>query len=1696
MIPSSVAQPELGLPNPRPEDAAADRDERAAPRLEEREAAPLTWEQEQIWLHGLLFPELPLYCETFALHFAGELDVAALEASFEAFCQRYPVWRTTIQERLGRPWQVVGAETPVRVALFDFADETVAKREREVDLLLAEFARRPFDLGRGPLLRVFAVRYGAADTRVFLTLHHLIFDGASMRQIALPELIGLYEEYSRGGGGHEVAPGIERLDYLEYARQQQRFGDERQEANRAFWQARLAGSAPLSLPVDFARTRQTSRGGGVQGFRLSAELAGAVTLLARRERTTAFSILLASFLVLLARSSETEDVTVGTVYGGRSRTELEQVVGCFLNVLLLRTELGGDPSFRELLKRVREVTLDAVEHADAPFQEVVREALPRTQAGDSPVQAVFSFQPPAAKLPLDWDVDVFEVFNGCAKFDLHLEVEQRDGTFAGRLIYNNDLFEAATADALVGQWVNLIGDAVAAPERCVWEMKLLGADEERRLLDQGSRNAVEVPGMGVQELFVRQAAETPERTAVCCGRRSVTYGELEAWSAGIAGRLLLDGFSKGCVVGVMVERSVDMVAGLLGVLRAGAAYVPLDPGYPSARLGHMVRASGMRVVLGERRFAGRLDCRFVDVGMREDGAFPPEEGIPQGLKPLSRDWHERPKAEALGYLEAGAGELGAGGKTPTSSGEGISQGLKPASGGWPERPKAEALGYLEAGAGELGAGGDGGRMPFPPEEGIPQGLKPASGAWPERTKAEALGYLEARAGELGAGGDGGRMRVSSGEGIPQGLKPASGAWPERPKAEALGYLDARAGELGGGGDGGRMPFPPEEGIPQGLKPALGGWPERPKAEALGYLEARAGELGAGSDRGRMPSAPEEGIPQGLKPASGGWPERPKAEALGYLEARAGELGAEGDGGRTPISSVEGISQGLKPALGGWPERPKAEALGYLEARAEAEALGYLEARAEAEALGYLEAKGEAEALGRPEAGAETRANAGLAPAAALSYLEAGAEGTARANAGELAGVGVGDSAYVLFTSGSTGVPKGVEISHGALTNLLWSMRSTPGLGPQDVLLAVTGISFDIAALEIFLPLITGARVVVATSEEASDPALLMRRVAESGATVMQATPATWRMLIDAGWTGDPKLKVLCGGEALTAVLARQLLERAGEVWNMYGPTETTIWSACMRVEEAGQIGLGEPVANTGLYVLDGHEALVGSGVAGELYIGGDGLAKGYVGQPELTQERFPAVRMEDGVERRLYRTGDRVKRLRDGPLVFLGRMDRQVKLHGFRIELGEIEQVLNGLAGVQESIAVVGHREGREDFLAAYVVPKSGVAVRVEALRAGIAESLPKYMQPGMLQVLEKPPLTLNGKLDRSRLPELEEAEGVEDEDLPRAGVEARLAAIWCELLGLKAVGRKDGFFDLGGHSLLAARFVALAGREFGRRLTFASFLQTPTIAGYAAIVMGAGTPRVQKLKDGARRVLWIGVERWLTRLAKDLAEDVGLWTITPDVDPGVEEMGPDWTIGAMAEQILGDVRSVQGHGPYVIAGFCLRSLLAYEVAQRLTAAGEEVALLVLGDVYSPGQRPEWTRVQRMIRRVHRESWNFWSVMRAGRAGRMAKLRGLGASWVERMRGRAADEETRDELLQALYRAETRYAPGRFGGRVLFLESGETRLVAAGTAASWREYVEDVELLEYPGIHENVLNEPYLGVFAGQLQRAIDEALR
>ena len=344
-------------------------------------------------------------------------------------------------------------------------------------------------------------------------------------------------------------------------------------------------------------------------------------------------------------------------------------------------------------------------------------------------------------------------------------------------------------------------------------------------------------------------------------------------------------------------------------------------------------------------------------------------------------------------------------------------------------------------------------------------------------------------------------------------------------------------------------------------------------------------------------------------------------------------------------------------------------------------------------------------------------------------------------------------AYVIYTSGSTGLPKGVQISHRALVNFLVTMREVPGLGADDVLLAVTTLSFDIAGLELYLPLVTGARVVIAPGETTSDPRALMELLQDSGATVMQATPTTWRLLLDAGWTGGQGLKALCGGEALPASLADGLVGTGVELWNMYGPTETTIWSTCARVTTAGQlITIGRPIANTKLYILDASMNPVPVGVPGELWIGGDGLARGYRGRPDLTAERFIPDPFDLTSGARIYKTGDLTRYRADGEVEYIGRIDHQVKVRGFRIELGEIETVLSRHPAVASAV-VAARGTGADAELAAYVIPR-GVPVAALGLRQYLTQKLPDYMVPSTVTSLEAFPQTPNGKVDRKALPE------------------------------------------------------------------------------------------------------------------------------------------------------------------------------------------------------------------------------------------------------------------------------------------------------------------------------------------------------
>jgi amino acid adenylation domain-containing protein len=436
-----------------------------------------------------------------------------------------------------------------------------------------------------------------------------------------------------------------------------------------------------------------------------------------------------------------------------------------------------------------------------------------------------------------------------------------------------------------------------------------------------------------------------------------------------------------------------------------------------------------------------------------------------------------------------------------------------------------------------------------------------------------------------------------------------------------------------------------------------------------------------------------------------------------------------------------------------------------------------------------------------------------------------------------------DLVYVLYTSGSTGRPKGVEIPHRALVNFLASMAERPGLGSGDVLLAVTSLSFDIAALELYLPLLTGARVDLAGRETAADGARLLARLRDSGATVLQATPATWRMLVEAGWTGTPEVRVLCGGEALPERLAAELRARSGEVWNLYGPTETTVWSAVSRVEEGGVV-LGRPIANTRIALLDPRLEPVPFGVPGELCIGGDGLARGYRNRPDLTAERFvpsPFAALDGLPGSRLYRTGDLARRRADGGIEFLGRLDHQVKVRGFRIELGEIEAALEAHPGVERAVVTARGEEGARS-LVAYLVARGGdaAALSVTDLRERLGRSLPEPMIPSGWVLLDALPLTPNGKIDRRALPapeggapSLRAAYAA-----PRTALEEMLVGIWSEVLGAGRVGIHDNFFALGGQSLLAMQVVSRLGEALEIEVPLRRLFEAPTVAGLAAALL------------------------------------------------------------------------------------------------------------------------------------------------------------------------------------------------------------------------------------------------------------------
>jgi len=1027
--------------------------------------APLSFGQQEIWLSAQLWPDVPVYNETFTIYMKGEFNPVVLEQALNNLIVRHEILRTAFIMKDGRTVQSVRKEAILKLRVDDLRSFQMSDREAEAIHRATAAARWPFSLDGPPLIRALLVRLDDSDYRLYMVLHHLVTDGVSISGILIPELRTNYKSLING-----AAPLMRELpvQYSDYAKWQHEWMQGPVLENHlAYWRKQLDGIQTLDLPTDRPRPPIQSFRGAFHPMALPGELTYELKALGRREGCTLYMVLLSAFKAMLRRYTYQDDITVGTVEAGRSSTELEPLLGYFLNMLVVRTSLSGDPEFREFLHQVRQVSLKAYNHKDLPFILLVEALKPPRDPSRHPFfQVAFVMEPVYPADESGWKVSQLEVQTGTSKFDLTLELDEREEQIIGRFEYNTDLFDASTIKRMAGHFQRILEGIIADPHQRLSQLPLLTEAEQHHLRVEWNNTGADYPrDKCIHELFEAQVEKTPDATAVVFEDRRLTYRQLNERANRLAHHLQSLGVSADVRVGIYLERSLEMLVGLFGILKAGGAYIPLDPVYPSDRLAFMLEDAGPPVLLTQRKLQGNL---------------PPHHSL----------------------------------------------------------------------------------------------------------------------------------------------------------VICIDDFDLRM---------------------------------------------------------------EEG---------------------------------------TAPSAITGRQSNL---------------------------------------------------------------------------------------------------AYILYTSGSTGKPKGVQIPHRAVVNFLTAMRKQTGMTDADTLLAVTTLSFDIAVLELFLPLTVGASIVLSRREIANDGERLSLLLDEAKVTVMQATPVTWQMLIESGWQGSQTLTILCGGEPLHQDLANQLVSRSASVWNLYGPTETTIWSSIFRVQAGQPVTIGRPIANTRFYILDQYLHMVPIGVPGELFISGDGLARGYLNRPELTDEKFISNPFSNEPGALMYRTGDIARYLPDGNVEYLGRVDNQVKIRGYRIELGEIEAILREHTAIRNAAVIVREDKPGDRRLVGYVVVDRTDATGND-LRQYLQGKVPEYMIPSFFVFLDQFPLTPNGKVDRRALP----APDLERPDLddsfvgPRTPVEEILADIWCEVLGLRKVGIRDNFFELGGYSLLAIQVMSRLRTTFQVEMSLRSLFETPTVAGLA----------------------------------------------------------------------------------------------------------------------------------------------------------------------------------------------------------------------------------------------------------------------
>lgn len=679
-------------------------------------------------------------------------------------------------------------------------------------------------------------------------------------------------------------------------------------------------------------------------------------------------------------------------------------------------------------------------------------------------------------------------------------------------------------------------------------------------------------------------------------------------------------------------------------------------------------------------------------------------------------------------------------------------------------------------------------------------------------------------------------------------------------------------------------------------------------------------------------------------------------------------------------------------------------------------------------------------------------------------------------------------AYVIFTSGSTGRPKGVEVRHHGLTTFLQAMSKQPGMNSHDILLSVTTISFDIAALELFLPLVTGATVRIVPYESTINGNTLIALLS-SNTTVLQATPATYRLLISCGWEGDPKLKIMCGGEALPYELAQKLLSKCQSLWNMYGPTETTIWSSVHQVEkEENQVSIGKPIMGTQMFVLNENMRPVPIGVAGELYIAGDGITNGYYRNEELTKKQFLPNIFSGMSNAKMYKTGDMVRYNLSMELEYIGRIDFQVKVRGFRIEIGEIETVLGSHESVAQNVVVTLPDENGDQSLVAYLV-KDNPSIDGKELHEYLKSKLPDYMIPSKFVLLKSLPLTPNGKVNRKELPDPETSllsVGV-DYQAPRNDFERSLVSVWQEILKLSKVGITDNFFDLGGDSLLTVPLVHEMERATGVKFDIGDIFNSPTIEQLIEersndIEKGASSI-VPLQSKGSNIPLFclcgINIYQDLADSLGDLQPVYGIYVADEQVflEGLIDGDGADISIEQLVSSYYDAICRQQPTGPYQLAGVSFGGFLAIETARLLQENNKEVHSVILLDTILPTevQRSLLAHVRTTVKKIMKKGYRvFIETFGFTSSKNMSKLSNI----------------REEAFLKAMETYESSGEP--YNGHVILMKAKNHKAWGKGVSFlsdyGWSRFVQgNIDCYEVEGDHLGILKSPNVSQIAQHL---------